>query len=405
MPTIRYRLESPSLRGLPERVRQEYGPDARVVATEESLVGGVAGFFARRVIDVTVDLPDPGAPLEAHAFDAQARFGIARLLDDADAVEAYPGPSASAMPPTTLAGSTSGTDAGPIPHYSQVSSTPTSSVSTQTPDFASVLHGLTDVAPSPSQAAPGQFAAGQIPSGRGAQPTTARTGPAFTAPIFTAPNTILAHPSGPVLTSPIALPARRAQPDEKGSEPAGARAGGPRGSQRAVPSTDSSVKRAPEARATAPAVLSGAGDLIIVAGLGDDPVEVAHALSRRIRRAYVCDGGAVTGNTRRRVEDRRTAAAARAHGVQSGSPVVVSYGLGGGDAADGFIAALAAISADQIWIVVDASRKSEDTERWVANLAGTVPVHALATIGTGRTASPETVLDLGLPEGWSDRVG
>jgi hypothetical protein len=152
-------------------------------------------------------------------------------------------------------------------------------------------------------------------------------------------------------------------------------------------------------------MLSGAGDLIIVAGLGDDAVEVAHALGRRIRRAFVCDGGAVSGNTRRRVEDRRTAVAARAHGVQSGMPVVVSYGLGSGDADDVFLASLSAISADQIWVVVDASRKSEDTERWVATLAGTVPVHALATIGTGRTASPETVLSLGLPEGWSDRVG
>ncbi len=66
---------------------------------------------------------------------------------------------------------------------------------------------------------------------------------------------------------------------------------------------------------------------------------------------------------------------------------------------------LPTIAADQVWIVVDASRKPEDTARWVAAVSARVGVHAIATIGTRRTSTPETVLELGLPEGWSDRVG
>ncbi|MCU1437985.1 MAG: hypothetical protein JWP66_1072, partial [Naasia sp.] len=87
MPSIRFRLDRPTLTGLAERVRSEYGPGARVVATEESLTGGLGGFFAKRVIDVTVELPEPSVHADGHSFDIPARAGLAHLLDAAEQAE------------------------------------------------------------------------------------------------------------------------------------------------------------------------------------------------------------------------------------------------------------------------------------------------------------------------------
>ena len=90
MPSIRFRLEKPTLTGLAARVAAEYGPDARIVDTEESIVGGIAGIFGRRVVDVTVELPDRAAPEGAHEFSMRSRVGLAALLDDADAADLAP---------------------------------------------------------------------------------------------------------------------------------------------------------------------------------------------------------------------------------------------------------------------------------------------------------------------------
>ena len=45
MPSIRFRLDKPTLNGLAARVAAQYGPDARILDTEESVVGGIAGLF------------------------------------------------------------------------------------------------------------------------------------------------------------------------------------------------------------------------------------------------------------------------------------------------------------------------------------------------------------------------
>jgi hypothetical protein len=338
VPSIRFRLDSPTTRGLAERVRAEYGPDARVVDTEESLVGGLGGFFARRVIDVTVEIPDPAVPAGVHDFPTAERVGLARLLDDAEQEEA----GLTRLEPP---------------------------VSTESLDFAQVLGTLrAGVGAPPAPVAPSPV------------PTDARGGTPrhYEAVPLHAPFADL--PSREAPAAPRTLPAAWS------AVPLPAHAG------------VSGMRRAPE-------LLRGPGDLILLAGLGDDSVAVANALARRAGRAYVCDGGAVGGNTRRRVEDRRTALAARAYGVQSGSPVLVAYGLGDGDPDDPRISAIKMLGPDQLWVVVDASRKIADTARWVNAVRARGDVAAMATIAGRRTSSPDSVRELGLPEGWSDRVG
>lgn len=353
MPSIRFRLDSPTTRGLAERVRSEYGPDARVVDTEESLVGGIGGFFARRVIDVTVELPDPGARADAHQFPTADRVGLSRLLDDAEQEEAA---LPRAEPP----------------------------VSTESIDFARVLDTL-------------RAGVGTPPAAPQAPPQSPPAAPLHyeAVPLRTpaAPPVPPAVPTAPAPPTPPA--ALFAVPLEVSTGPTAARLPLP---DRPLPADTAASRRAPE-------LLSGAGDLIVLAGLGNDALAVAQALARKHGRGYVCDGGAVEGNTRRRVEDRRTALAARAYGVQSGAPVIVAYGLGNGDPDDPRIAAIQQIGPDQLWVVVDASRKTADTARWVNAVRARGEVVAMASISIRLTSSPESVRELGLPEGWSDRVG
>ncbi|WP_375405210.1 hypothetical protein, partial [uncultured Amnibacterium sp.] len=90
MPSIRFRLDKPTLTGLAARVAAEFGPEARILDTEETIVGGIAGIFGRRVIDVTVEVPDRAAPDGAHEFSMRSRVGLAALLEDADAADLGP---------------------------------------------------------------------------------------------------------------------------------------------------------------------------------------------------------------------------------------------------------------------------------------------------------------------------
>jgi hypothetical protein len=130
-------------------------------------------------------------------------------------------------------------------------------------------------------------------------------------------------------------------------------------------------------------------------------VQVAQSLRDRLQRGYVCDGGSVEGNTRRRVDDRRGALAARAYGVRSAQPVIVAYGIGDGDAADPRYAGLLTIDSDQAWLVVDASRRREDTLRWTGRLRGRLQVDAVANLH-GSLVRSDSLAVLGLPEAWSD---
>ncbi|MFD1214322.1 hypothetical protein ACFQ36_20030, partial [Arthrobacter sp. GCM10027362] len=114
-------------------------------------------------------------------------------------------------------------------------------------------------------------------------------------------------------------------------------------------------------------------------------------------------GGALAGTVRRPVQDRKSALAARARGVERGHSVFVAFGLGrGGPDLAGLLPVLAGLEADQLWVAVDAGRKPEDTARWVRQVRDVAAVDAVAVEGTAGTATPETVLGLGLPVGWSD---
>jgi hypothetical protein len=147
----------------------------------------------------------------------------------------------------------------------------------------------------------------------------------------------------------------------------------------------------------APALRSQSGDLVLIVGLGNDSVRVASAMVAGSASASLRVAGDAAAEHIARTEDRRGALAARAAGVERGAATFVACGW---DARTADI--VAALEPDQVWLAVDAGRKSEDTARWASTVTAVVPVAGVAVEGVNATASPETVRELGLAIGWVD---
>ena len=148
--------------------------------------------------------------------------------------------------------------------------------------------------------------------------------------------------------------------------------------------------------------LSGTGDLVVLVGLDDDALDTALAMSTATGGADVRTAGKLSAYGHLHVEGRQGATAARAHAVMTDQTVLVAFGLGKARDALARLQSVAALSADQLWVVVDAGRKQEDSARWVGVLAAQLDVTAVAVVGAAETATPETVNTLGLPVGWID---
>lgn len=153
-------------------------------------------------------------------------------------------------------------------------------------------------------------------------------------------------------------------------------------------------------QAPVPPLRSGAGDLVLVIGLGAVPLAVARAMAVA-GGARLGVSGALEEAGLPRVDDRRSGNAFRADGVQHGRAGIVAAGLPASLPVDpARLEGLRAVPADQVWIVVDPGRKPEDTARWVGAVAAVLPVDALALVGLAGTASPATVNELRIPIGW-----
>lgn len=155
-------------------------------------------------------------------------------------------------------------------------------------------------------------------------------------------------------------------------------------------------------REPVPVPLAGVGDLLVLVGLGEDALDAALAMSTAAGGADVRTAGKLSAYGHLHVDGRQSATAARAHAVLTDQTVLVAYGLGKARDALARLQSVAAIPADQLWVVVDAGRKHEDTARWVGVLSAQLNVTAIAVVGAAETGTPETVNGLGLPVGWID---
>lgn len=150
-----------------------------------------------------------------------------------------------------------------------------------------------------------------------------------------------------------------------------------------------------------PTLLASQGDLVVIIGLGRDALPVAKTMAAAVGRAEVATSGTLNATGLARVADRRDALLARARGVERRETLFVAVGItSGGVHASSQATAIAQLRADQIWAVVDASSKAEDTARWVRKVSSVVQVDAVVGIQRDATMTPETVNTLGLPVTW-----
>lgn len=155
-------------------------------------------------------------------------------------------------------------------------------------------------------------------------------------------------------------------------------------------------------RISAPVPLRGTGDLVVLVGLGDDPLDTALDMSIAAGGADVRTAGELSAYGHLHLDGRQSATAARAHAVETEQTVIAAFGLGKGRHALARLQALAALSPDQVWVVVDAGRKTADTARWINVVRSRLEIDAVAVVGAAYTSSPETVEALNIPVGWID---
>jgi hypothetical protein len=149
-----------------------------------------------------------------------------------------------------------------------------------------------------------------------------------------------------------------------------------------------------------PLPLRGAGDLVVIVGLGDDALAVAQTIAAGASASVMRIAGDIERPGITRIDDRRGAIAARAEGVRGGHAVVVAFGLPRRGPTQASAAELENLHADQFWVAVDAGRKPEDSARWVHAVAQIVPLTAVMSWAPDETSTPHSVTQLGLPVGW-----
>ncbi|WP_166760209.1 hypothetical protein [Frigoribacterium faeni] len=373
-------MSGESLEALRAEVRAVHGPGARIVAAQKVTVGGVAGLLARKHYEVTVEVPDPrtDVPVARVTITPPAsRAGIAALLADADAGDG-PEPRAAARPRTAAEPRVS---AGPRDPFDDV-------LAGRDGQAARVVRAV------PASAAAGQPRLAESPR-RAARAAAASA--AASALDAASPAGPPAAPAGDLSTRTDAfaeimddfafngIAAPEAPTAEIEEAPAGPLTTAAAFLAAAAASSSAPVPVGPGAAGdlTAPSVLRGAGDLVVVVGRPGDAFRVAAQMATSFGLRSVD------------AADRRGAILARATGVHEDSAVVTALAW---DAAAP--AVLEAIAADQVWVAVDVGRKHDDTARWVEAVRAVQPVAAVAVVGEDDTATPGTVHLLGVPVGW-----
>ncbi|MCQ9162520.1 hypothetical protein [Arthrobacter sp. STN4] len=156
------------------------------------------------------------------------------------------------------------------------------------------------------------------------------------------------------------------------------------------------------ARPAVPRLAAAAGDLVVLVGLRDQPLRTAWSM------AGALDGQAelrTSGNVRSNGVGHVLIDSAEVQKVQAlaavdGKPLLIAFSIGARGASSP--QALSSLRPNQLWLVVDAAHKPEDTEAWVRQAAWHASPDALAVVGSTETATPETVNALGYPVGWVD---
>ncbi|WP_372594059.1 hypothetical protein [Actinotalea sp.] len=401
--STRLLLDGEDLRTLMLRVRDEMGPDARIVRAERVRTGGIAGFFAKEHYELTVEVPEP----------PRRRLGRARAATTIDAPRSA-GTSVEAVGLDALLAAADAVE-GSLSHAAPTSQDSVPDVSTGGETFADVLaamHELVGTEPAPSAedrpaAAPERTVRPAVfpqLDGSGAEAPTTPTAPSAPA----APQ----EPPGEDLTAPAPEPRGVVEPDD---------ADRPRSTvasllELGIPTrllAGSTDPHAPVAlsqlvrRFDRPRpVRLRPGNVVVVAGEPEVALRTAQQMTHRAGLAptdvvLAGDLPARPGHGRRLLT---TIQAARfREKVPDDVPTVVALGVGpGAEHLAEAAALLAALEPDDAWAAIDARSRGVELRRWLRAVGARRPFDAVAATETFAAQAPGTVLNLGVPVGWVD---
>lgn len=144
------------------------------------------------------------------------------------------------------------------------------------------------------------------------------------------------------------------------------------------------------------------GDLIILAGMRDQPLYTAWSMISQLQDgAELLTAGDHRYNGVSHVFlDSVEVKKAQTLAAGGGKPLLIAFSFGQRGASN--LSMLASVRPNQLWLVVDAAHKPEDTASWVRRACRYSVPDALAVQGTTDTATPESVNALKVPVGWVD---
>lgn len=417
-------LDGEDLRSLMLRVREEMGPDAKIVKAERIRTGGIAGFFAKEHYELTVEVPEPTRPRlrlprvtvpTGGAGAGGGAAGIDALLDAADAAERADVPGAE----------DSSVAAAPAPQEPVVPTGPQVSTAGQT--FADVLESMRQmVGPVPEQAtsAPMTYA-----------PTT--SAPTTSAPRQEGSEVEVVDVTAEATRADAAVRAELAaeQPAGAGGDraadvvPVGAPAapepvadGGASGSSAlallelgvparllagiADPAAAVPLSQLVRRFGRPPAVDLAPGTVLVVVGPADLALRTATQMAHRAGltpQDVVLAGDVEPAAGRGRRLVTTTAAGRLRSRVPQDVPTVVALGVPT-DPSEWAASAelLEALEPDQAWAALDARLRSAELRRWLRAVGSRRAFDAVAASNAFEAQSPGTVLGLGVPVGWVD---
>ncbi len=397
MPT-RLLLEGRDLEELLAQVRDEHGPDAKIVSAEKIRTGGIGGLFGHPKFELTVEIQD-NAPSAEPTAPTVATLTIEDLAAMADAAERQ------GRTPTSdevLAAASGGASA-----FAQV-------LAAEAPDpggtAAEALEQLLAGAPAPEAGPPavrpfrpaaGQHVAklGMRPLGE-AEPTPTRQETAMPVEVSEAVATLdrpRTADSSERLASTYGSPATTPQTRANG---AGDRSTGlPRRLQALGVPTDVAFRATAHDTYAALVEADGPGETLVVIGESTHAVEVARHVANALRLdadeiLFAGRNALAAGvSTKRRIATAHDARgwAKRLRKSDAPSLVAIEAAL---DESSWAASIVEAVRPAAVWVVVDASRKTSDVAH---HLQGLRRVDAIALRSTLSSGDPASALSLRLP--------
>ena len=144
------------------------------------------------------------------------------------------------------------------------------------------------------------------------------------------------------------------------------------------------------------------GDLVVLVGIRDQPLNTAWSMAGSLQDGakLLTAGDHRSHGVSHVFLDSVEVTKAQAQAGSEGKPLLVAFSFGQRGSSN--LSMLASLRPHQLWLVVDAAHKPEDTQSWVRRACRYSVPDALAVLGATDTATPESVNALKLPVGWVD---